>query len=119
MTIGPILICSGEPMRAASALERADSASIMTVTGNREIPGLQGGAARHLLQFDGQQEQRPVHGVIDDEGHHVGGGEPGPSRTRSAAAWASARAFLGYESCKQQHADDHRGQRDGRAQPPR
>ncbi len=38
ITRGPMVICSRGPIRAARAPERADSASMITVTGSREMP---------------------------------------------------------------------------------
>ena len=38
MTSGPTVICSRGPIRAASAPDRADSTSMITVTGSSEIP---------------------------------------------------------------------------------
>jgi hypothetical protein len=69
------------------------------------------GPGRHLLQFDGQQEQRPVQGAVDDEGHHVGGGELGRAEQAQRQHGHPHATFPGYESYEQQHASDHRGQR--------
>ena len=60
---------------------------------------------------DGQQEQRPVQGAVDDEGHHVGRGELGRAEQAQRQHGHPHATFPGYESCEQQHAGDHRGQR--------
>ena len=42
MTTGPTDICSRGPIRAASAPEREDSASMMNVTGSSAVPASTG-----------------------------------------------------------------------------
>src|ERR1700750_474030 len=103
MTTGPTDICSCGPIRAASAPEREDRASMMNVTGSSAVPAATGGYActtsrtvgrgelavpeyperQHRLRLSGlDQDDHAEQDEAHTEGHQHGGRQPAVGRGR-------------------------------------
>ena len=72
---GPRVSGSRGPIRWASAPDRAESSSMIRVTGSAAAPAAIGRVAEYDLEHDHEQEEDAAERRVDDEGDRVGGRE--------------------------------------------